>query len=240
MDVARVLVVWSLRGAGRRRGGAPAGFDPSNPDDPQYNWGPVDQVVGPARPRASSRSSTSPATSRSGAASSRRCGATATSPDPKQFAVVRQGRRAALRRPREALHRLERAEPRPTGCSRRTPAAAGTARPSAPQQYREIARSPSRRSRPATPARRSIGPRSPRRASRRRRVNRRTRPLAFLRSLGCVDAKLRKDRKTQRLQGLQADHARRHRLPPAQHDLRARTAATRTPTTRTSPTAPAC
>lgn len=44
-DVARVLVIWSYVAPKPDDVARPAGFDPSDPGDPGYNWGPVDESI---------------------------------------------------------------------------------------------------------------------------------------------------------------------------------------------------
>ena len=66
------------------------------------------------------------------------------------------------------------------------------------------------------------------------------RPLAFLRAFGCVDAKLRPERKSRYCKsGFKAPGRRRLRLPPARHAVRADEEASRTRTRPASPTSAA-
>ena len=81
MDVARVMIIWSYVAPDSEEVTQPAGFDPTNPNDPRYNWSADRPDDGPAEGlRASSRSSRSPARARSGRSQENRARTSATSP----------------------------------------------------------------------------------------------------------------------------------------------------------------
>ncbi len=44
-DVARLLVIWAYVAPDSERMTMPAGFDPTDPNAPGYNWAPIDQAV---------------------------------------------------------------------------------------------------------------------------------------------------------------------------------------------------
>ena len=46
VDAARLQVSWSRVAPNTREPVMPATFDPSNPDDPGYDWGVIDEEVG--------------------------------------------------------------------------------------------------------------------------------------------------------------------------------------------------
>ena len=49
MDVARVMIVWSYVAPDPEDGVEPNGFNAADPNDPRYNWGPVDQTINQLR-----------------------------------------------------------------------------------------------------------------------------------------------------------------------------------------------
>jgi len=195
MDVARVLVVWSYVAPGSDRMVRPAGFDPSNPDDPQYNWAPVDQVV-----NLLTAQGIEPILNLTGyipfwgslEPSLRR---NRYKPDPRQFAVFAKA--AAQRYAGRVKRFIVWNEPNlPDWLQPQNSCNAGHCVPSAPQQYREIARLAVPAIREGAPGAQVFGPALAPKGQSPTSVNAKTRPLAFLRSLGCVDGKLRKDRRS--------------------------------------------
>ena len=195
MDVARVLVVWSYVAPGSDRITRPAGFDPSNPDDPQYNWAPVDEVV-----NLLTAQGIEPILNLTGyipfwgslEPSLRR---NRYKPDPKQFSVFAKA--AAQRYAGRVKRFIVWNEPNlPDWLQPQNTCNGGHCVPSSPQQYREIARLAVPAIKEGAPGAQVFGPALAPKGQSATTINARTRPLAFLRSLGCVDGKLRKDRRS--------------------------------------------
>jgi hypothetical protein len=193
VDVARVLVVWSYVAPGADRTVRPAGFDPSNPDDPQYNWAPVDQVV-----NLLTAQGIEPILNLTGyipfwgslEPSLRR---NRYKPDPKQFAVFAK---AAAQRYAGRVNRfIVWNEPNlPDWLQPQNSCKGGHCTPYAPRLYRDIARLAVPAIKEGAPGAQVFGPALAPKGQSPTNINTKTRPLAFLRSLGCVDSKLRKDR----------------------------------------------
>jgi len=45
VDYVRIQAYWNALSPGTRSRTKPAGFDPANPNDPKYNWGPLDNAI---------------------------------------------------------------------------------------------------------------------------------------------------------------------------------------------------
>ena len=197
MDSARVLVIWSYVAPGSDRTTRPSGFDPSNPNDPQYNWAPVDQVVDLLTAQG-----IEPILNVTGyipfwgslAPNERR---NRYKPDPAQFAVFAKAvaERYAGRVSRYILwnepNLVDWLQPQ-NECSK------GHCTPVAAHMYRDIARQAVPAIKAGDPGAQVYGPALASKGDAPTKVNVRTRPLAFLRALGCVDTKLRRDRKSKR------------------------------------------
>lgn len=202
MDAARVLVIWSYVAPGSDRTTRPTGFDPSNPDDPQYNWAPIDQVVDLLTAQG-----IEPILNVTGyipfwgslEPNERR---NRYRPDPAQFSVFAKAvaERYAARVSRYILwnepNLVDWLQPQ-NECSK------GMCTPVAPHMYRELARSAVPAIKTGDPGAQVYGPALASKGDAPTKVNVRTRPLAFLRSLGCVDAKLRRDRTSKRCKNFQ-------------------------------------
>ena len=200
MDAARVLVIWSYVAPGADRTTRPTGFDPSNPADPQYNWAPVDQVVDLLAAQG-----IEPILNVTGyipfwgslEPSERR---NRYRPDPAQFAVFAKAvaQRYAGRVSRYILWN----EPNlPDWLQPQNECSGGRCTPVAPSIYREIARQAVPAIKAGAPGAQVYGPALASKGDSPTKVNVRTRPLAFLRALGCVDTKLRKERTSKRCKG---------------------------------------
>ncbi len=192
MDAARVLVIWSYVAPGSDRTTRPTGFDPANPNDPQYNWAPVDQVVDLLLAQGVEPilnvtgyipfwGSLEPAERRN-----------RYRPDPAQFAVFAKAvaERYAGRVNRYILWN----EPNlPDWLQPQFSCSGGRCTPVAPHLYRELALNAVPAIKAGDPGAQVYGPALASKGQAATSANARTRPLAFLRSLGCVDSKLRRD-----------------------------------------------
>jgi hypothetical protein len=197
MDAARVLVIWSYVAPGADRTSRPSGFDPSNPNDPQYNWAPVDQVVDLLTAQGIEPilnvtgyipfwGSLDPSQRRN-----------RYKPDPAQFAVFAKA--VAKRYEGRVSRYILWNEPNlPDWLQPQNECSKGRCTPVAPAMYREIARQAVPAIKAGAPGAQVYGPALASKGQSPKTVNARTRPLAFLRALGCVDTKLRRERKSKR------------------------------------------
>ena len=194
VDVVRVFARWGLHAPAPADRQRPAGFDPSNPDDPGYDWRILDRAVGAVR------------------AAGMEVVLTVTGwgpiwgtqfpvkrnprhkPDPAQFAqfataVARRyggqvDRYILWNEPNIALWLQPQSQ-----CSAR-----GRCTPYAPHLYRRLVRAAEPALRAADPgARVMLGALAPRGTSG-GSANANLRPLPFIRSLACVDSRFRKVR----------------------------------------------
>ena len=200
VDVARVLAIWSYVAPQPQAAVQPAGFDASNPDDPQYSWGTLDQtidllVANGIKPVVAITGwgpvwgSTVPAERNP-----------RYKPDPQKFAQFatavarRYGSRVdtyiVWNEPNVAFWLQPQFNCVGKSCT-----------PASPAIYRNILKA----ARPAilaadpgaTVLAGALAPRGSTPAGR----NYQMRPLLWLRSLGCVDSKLRKDRRSASCKG---------------------------------------
>lgn len=195
MDVARVMIVWSYVAPDAEDSVEPNGFDASNPNDPRYNWGPVDQTMNQLR-----ASGIEPVIAITGpgpiwGSSEPAFEDQRYKPDPQRFAEFATA--AAKRYGPQADRWLIWNEPNVnTWLQPQQACAKGVCVPAAPAIYRNLVRA-------AYPAIKAADPKStviagtlaPRgQTPTNTRAN--VRPLAFLRAFACVDAKLRPERKS--------------------------------------------
>lgn len=200
MDVARVLVIWSYVAPGSDRTTRPADFDPSNPNDPQYNWGPVDQAVELLTAQGIEPilnvtgyipfwGSLDPGQRRN-----------RYKPDAEQFATFVKA--VAQRYDGRVRRYILWNEPNLVDWLQpQNECVQGRCTPVAPHMYREIARKAVPAIKAGSPGAQVYGPALASKGDSPTKVNVRTRPLAFLRALGCVDAQLRRDRKSKHCRG---------------------------------------
>ncbi len=203
MDVARVLVVWSYVAPGSDRTTRPAGFDPSNPSDPQYNWGPVDQVVDLLTAQGIEPilnvtgyipfwGSLEPSMRRN-----------RYKPDPQQFAVFAKA--VAERYNGRVKRFIVWNEPNlPDWLQPQNSCRGKKCTPSAPHQYRAIARLAVPAIKAGAPGAQVYGPALAPKGQSPTSVNAKTRPLAFLRAMGCVSTTFKKDRTSKGCRGFKA------------------------------------
>lgn len=202
MDIARVLVVWSYVAPANDRTVRPAGFDPADPNDPQYNWAPVDQIVNLLTAQGIEPilnvtgfipfwGSLDPAQRRN-----------RYRPDPQQFAVFAK---AVAQRYSGRVHRyvLWNEPNLPDWLQPQNDCAGGRCTPSAPHQYREIARLAVPAIKAGAPGAQVFGPALAPRGQAPTSAGAKTRPLAFLRALGCVDVRYGRDTKSAACRGFQ-------------------------------------
>lgn len=200
MDVARVLVIWSYVAPGSDRTTRPAGFDPSNPSDPQYNWGPVDQAVELLTAQGIEPilnvtgyipfwGSLDPGLRRN-----------RHKPDPAQFATFAKA--VAQRYDGRVRRYILWNEPNLVDWLQpQNECVKGRCTPVAPHMYREIARQAVPAIKAGSPGAQVYGPALASKGDSPTKVNVRTRPLAFLRAMGCVDSKLRRERRSRHCKG---------------------------------------
>ncbi|CAB4925328.1 unannotated protein [freshwater metagenome] len=200
IDVARILVIWSYVAPDTMRMTAPAGFDPSNPADPRYNWAPIDQAVTLLRQQG-----IEPILNITGwgpvwgsldpARRDQRY-----RPDPEQFAAFAGAvaQRYAGRVNRYILWNEPNLQQwlKPSYDCRR-----GYCTPSAPHQYRHIALRAIPAIKAADPGASVYGPALASKGDTPSRSSSRVRPLTFLRALGCVTSTMRPDRSSKNCRG---------------------------------------
>ncbi len=200
MDVARVLVVWSYVAPGSDRTVRPTGFNPADPNDPQYNWGPVDQVVDLLTAQGIEPilnvtgyipfwGSLDPSMRRN-----------RYKPDPAQFAVFAKA--VAQRYAGRVKRYIVWNEPNlPDWLQPQNTCTKGRCTPSAPNQYRSIVRLAAPAIKAGAPGAQVYGPALAPKGQSPTSANAKTRPLAFLRALGCVTKTFAKDRKSSGCKG---------------------------------------
>jgi hypothetical protein len=195
MDAARVLVVWSYIAPGNDRTVRPAGFDPSNPNDPQYTWGPVDQVVDLLTAQGIEPilnvtgylpfwGSMDPSQRRN-----------RYRPDPEQFAVFAKA--VAQRYNGRVRRYILWNEPNlPDWLQPQHECTGSRCVQRSGHLYRELALKAVPAIKAGAPGALVYGPALASKGQAGTSANARTRPLAFLRALGCVDARLKPDRRS--------------------------------------------
>jgi hypothetical protein len=193
-DVARLLVVWQYVAPANERLTAPVGFDPADPDDPNYNWGPVDQAVDLLRAQG-----VEPILNLTGWAPlwgtkdpSQRD--VRLNPDPEQFAVFAK---AAAQRYASRVNRyiLWNEPSYALWLKPQFDCNGGRCTPNSPHQYREIARRAVPAIKAGDPGALVYGPALAASGQSPTSRNKNMRPLAFLRALGCVSSTYRPDRR---------------------------------------------
>jgi hypothetical protein len=192
-DVARLLVVWQYVAPANERLTAPAGFDPANPNDPAYNWAPVDQAVDLLRAQGIEPILNLTGWSPLWGTKDPSQRDVRLNPDPKQFAVFAKAaaQRYAGRVDRYILWN----EPNfALWLKPQFDCTGGRCTPNAPHQYREIARQAVPAIKAGDPGAVVYGPALAAAGQSPTSRNKNMRPLAFLRALGCVSATYRADR----------------------------------------------
>ncbi len=195
VDVSRVMVIWSYVAPTPNTTKPPSRFDASDPNDPGYNWGPIDQTVDLLRANGVEpiMTVTGPGPVWGSSVPSRR--SPRYKPDPAKFATfakavaghfaARVDRYILWNEPNIDFWMQPQFSCKGTTCT-----------PASPAIYRSIALK-------AIPAIKSGDPgakvffgalapggKSP------TKTNNNMKPLSFLRALGCVDGKLRAERKS--------------------------------------------
>jgi hypothetical protein len=195
MDVARVMIVWSYVAPDPEDGIQPNGFDASDPNDPRYNWGVIDQTMNQLR-----ASGIEPVVAVTGpgpiwGSSEPSFEDQRYKPDPKKFAEFATA--AAKRYGSQVDRWLIWNEPNVnTWLQPQQTCVKGKCVPAAPSLYRGIVRATYPAIKAADPGSTVIaGTLAPRgQTPTNTRAN--VRPLAFLRDFACVDTKLRPERKS--------------------------------------------
>jgi hypothetical protein len=194
VDDVRIFAQWQAIAPSSGALQAPAGFDGSDPASPGYNWARIDRAVGLVR-AAGLRPMlvvTGPGPLWASQAPGRRN--VRYKPRPELFA--RFARAAALRYGPDVDRYIVWNEPNlPQWLQPQNSCAGSRCSPSAPHRYRRLVRA-------AYPAIKAVDPSAvvlfgalaPRGESQ-TKTNARTRPLAFIRGMGCVDQRLRRDRR---------------------------------------------
>ncbi len=194
-DVARVQIVWGYVAPATASAVQPAGFDPGDPDDPGYNWAPVDQTLTALRSNG-----IEPIISVTGFGplwGSRvpARGNPRYKPDPVKFAAFASAvaqRYGAMARQYTVWN-----EPNlPLWLQPQFECAGGHCTPASPAIYRSLFHSAAAAIRRADPGARIYAGALAPRGFRSQSTNANMHPLTFLRALGCVDRKLRRERRT--------------------------------------------
>lgn len=194
VDTVRVFARWSGVAPGVQSKKMPAGFDPTNPNDPQYGWGGVDRAVG-AIDRAGMKvlltiTGSGPCWGNSPARCGRRI---RENPNPVrfgQFAEAAAKRYAATvdtyiiwNEPNQVTWLQPQARCKGRSCT-----------PHSPHVYRKLVRAAEPKIRAADPqATILIGALAPDGTDLNAR-NDKVRPLAFIRAFGCVDKRYKRIR----------------------------------------------
>ena len=213
VDSVRIVARWGVYAPAVEARTPPEGFDGSNHADPRYDWGPLDQAVGLADGAGLKVILTVTGWGPVWGSEFPVKDNPRFKPDPEKFAAyakavaTRYGsivdRYIAWNEPNTPLWLAPQSQ-----CVRKKCA------PYAPHHYRRLVRAADPAIRKADPgAKVLVGSLAPRGTSG-KTASGALRPLLFLRELGCVTKKLKKNRKTL-LQRLQARVGRRLRVPPA-------------------------
>ncbi len=195
VDVARVLVIWHYVAPVPGATNAPAGFQPSNPDDPNYDWGPIDNAINALRANGIEPivAVTGPGPVWGSRVPSRRNGR--YKPDPAKFASFAGA--VAKRYGATVGQYIVWNEPnQPVWLQPQFSCVHRHCTPASPAIYRAIYQQvASAIKRADHGARVYAGALAPR-GHRPRAVNAVMKPLTFLRALGCVDRKLKAERRS--------------------------------------------
>ncbi len=200
VDVARVLAIWSYVAPQPSASSQPSGFDPADPNDPRYDWGVLDQTVNllVANGIKPVISVTGPGPVWGSSVPSQRNGR--YKPDPKKFA---QFATAVAKRYGDHVdtYILWNEPNLPLWLQPQFNCVGRTCTPASPAIYRNLLKATRPAIQAADPGAKLLaGALAPTGSSATAR-NAQMRPLQWLRSLGCVDAKLRKDRKSSSCKG---------------------------------------
>ncbi len=195
VEVTRVLAIWNYIAPGRDSATAPAGFDPSDPNDPNYDWAPLDQTIDLLRQRGIEPivTITGPGPVWSSQFPSRRNAR--YKPDPAKFALFASAvaRRYAGRVNRYIIwnepNLANWLQPQFTCSGRRC-------KPASPALYRNLWKAAVPKVREADPAAEIYLGSTASRGDAPTSANATMRPLLWLRSLGCINKKLRRDNST--------------------------------------------
>lgn len=196
VDVARVMVIWSYVAPGKDAVSQPAGFDPADPDDPAYAWGDVDRTVAQLRAAGITPliAITGPGPIWGSSVPSLRD--SRYKPDPVRFAAFARAvaRRYAAATDQYVLWNEPNID---QWLKPQFDCVAGRCTPAAPAIYRSIALKAIPAIKAGDPGARVYFPAlAPRGAAKPRKRNDHLRPLPFLRALGCVDAKNRREHRS--------------------------------------------
>ncbi len=195
IDVARVLVIWHYAAPSPDAASPPRGFDPSDPSDPQYSWRPVDNAVAAllAQGIEPILSVTGPGPVWGSRVPSR--GRGQYRPDPRRFAAFASA--VARRYRREVRQYIVWNEPNlPYWLQPQFTCARGRCTPASPAIYRAIYRQAAAAIKRGDPGARVYAGALASRGQRPRSANAVMKPLTFLRALGCVDRRLKRERRS--------------------------------------------
>ena len=193
VEVARVLVIWERVAPEPRALHAPAGLNASDPRDTRYSWGPVDQAVAALRAQGIEPilSVTGPGPVWGSRAPQRRNGR--YKPDSRKFAAFAAA--VAARYASSARRYIVWNEPNlPAWLQPQFTCARHRCSPASAALYRDIYRRASVAIKRADRGARVYAGALASRGQSPRSANAVMKPLTFLRSLGCVDRRLRRDR----------------------------------------------
>lgn len=194
VDVTRVLAIWNYIAPEIDKASPPAGFNPSDPNDPAYNWGPLDQTIDLLRAQGIEPivSITGPAPIWGSQFPSRRNGR--YKPDPAKFAAFASA--VAQRYSGRVDRFIIWNEPNLSNWLQPQFSCSGRrCKPASPAIYRALWKASVPKVREAAPAAAVYLGSTASRGSAPTSTNATMRPLLWLRSLGCITKNLRRDRK---------------------------------------------
>ena len=195
VEVTRVMAIWEYIAPAKESATAPEGFDPANPDDPAYDWAPLDQTIDLLLRRGIEPivSITGPAPVWGSQFPARRNGR--YKPDPAKFG---QFATAVARRYSGRVNRfIIWNEPNlPNWLQPQFSCSGKRCKPASPAIYRELWKAAVPNVREAVPGASIYLGSTASRGDNPSSSNSSMRPLLWLRSLGCIGKSLRRDNST--------------------------------------------
>jgi hypothetical protein len=195
MDVARVMIIWSYVAPDSEEVTQPSGFDPTNPDDPRYNWTAIDQTMAQLK-----ASGIEPVVAVTGpgpiwASQEKSREDQRYKPDPAKFADFAGA--VAKRYGADVNRWLIWNEPNVSSWLLPQQSCKGSkCEPAAPAMYRNLVNAAYPAFKREDPGSTVLAGTLAPRGQTPTKTQANVRPLAFLRAFGCVDAKLRAERKS--------------------------------------------
>jgi hypothetical protein len=203
MDVSRVMIIWSYVAPDSEEVTEPSGFDPTNPNDPKYNWSAIDQTMAQLK-----TAGIEPVVAVTGpgpiwASTDKTAEDQRYRPDPAKFAQFVEA--AAKRYGPEVNRWLIWNEPNVNSwLMPQQECKGGKCIPLAPVLYRGLVRAAYPVLKSEDPGSTVIAGTLAPRGQTPNKAAANVRPLAFLRAFGCVDAKLRPESKSKYCKGFKA------------------------------------